>query len=271
MNQLPKAGDILRKDATGFEVGQRHAVDFKFREATNEDLKRELQIEDLSSLPDGYVAGWASTQDLDWYNHVVVAGAFDESINAKGLSGPKGIKLLAFHDADRPAGVIKKLETRNGDLWIEAELNLNISYVRDMYEAAKMNGGLSFSVGFMLMSGGFEFVKDDDGQGEHLEITKAELLEVSVVTFPGNEEATMTFIKGVTDDSIFGNVAQFEKALVASGLCKSRNDAHRVAQVVKRNAKLFMPQQEAQEPVVATKQMTALEDSMAEFRKAFEN
>lgn len=200
----------------------------------------------ISDAPDGYIAGIASTPITDLYGHKVLAGAFDESIKKKGLSGPRGVKLLAGHDWHKIAGVIKKLETVKEKLNIEAQLNLNVSYVKDLYEVTKQNGGLNFSVGFMLEE--FEFVDDDDedekGKKKDEEkdeddawllIKKGDLMEVSVVTFPACLEAEMSFVKHVDTTS------EFEKALVASGICRGRNEAHKFALFAKRNVHLFEP------------------------------
>ena len=197
-------------------------------------------------------------------------GAFDKSIRAKGISGPKGIKLLIGHDRNKPAGTIRKLETRNDSLWMEAQLNLKISYVRDMYEAAKENGGFSFSVGFYLEE--YEYKKSDDG-GEYLQINQGELEEVSLVVFPGNENAVNTFIKGITDEEAFADVASLEKALVASGLVKGRNDAQRLTRVVKRNIALFRPAapaSPAKPAPVAKEKLDALSALVGELRGVFQ-
>lgn len=216
--------------------GRKIDLNIDFSNASLAELK--MLGEDL---PEGYVAGYASTSDLDHYRDVIKEGAFQESINERGLEGPKGIKFLAQHRSDKPAGVIKVLEYRNGKLWIEAQMNLSISYVNDLYQAAKMQGGLSFSVGFYHQD--YEFKEDDNGM-EYLLITRAELVEVSVVTFPGNDEAEMTFIKGAKDMPTPDTVAQFEKALVGLGLCKSRNGAHDVVRFVKSNLSLFVKSNE---------------------------
>lgn len=189
---LTKSADTL-KFAPPVE-GERRQAQLKFRPASNDELKALGE-----NLPDGYVAGWASTNDLDLYRHRVMKGAFSEAIQKRGLTGPRGIKLLVGHDWNRVAGVIKKLEYRGTDLWIEAQLNLNIGYAKDAYEAAKMVGGLSFSVGFMLQD---YAVKGNQEDGEWLQIDKGDLYEVSVVPFPGNEEATMTFIKDASGQQI---------------------------------------------------------------------
>ena len=104
-----------------------------------------LQTLDRADVKDGFISGVASTPSTDAFGHSVCAGAFDRSIKAKGLGGPKGVKLLAGHDWAKLIGVITRLEDA---LRIEAQLNLDIGYVRDLHSSIVHNGGLSFSVGF---------------------------------------------------------------------------------------------------------------------------
>jgi HK97 family phage prohead protease len=191
-----------------------------------------------ADLPDGYITGIASAPSIDSYGHVVKAGAFDASIKAKGLSRPGGVQLLAFHDWHKPAGVIKKLETIGDNLRIEAQLALEASYVKDLYAVTKMNNGLSFSVGFRLE----EF--DYDEKADLLVIHQGELIEVSVVCFAACREANMDFVKHQPP----GTMAEFEKALVADGLCRSRSEAHRIALAAKHAGHLFQGKQAPSAP-----------------------
>lgn len=226
----------------------------KFRPASDAELKAALG----EDIPQGYVAGWASTIALDSYRDVVVSGAFDQSIKERGLEGPKGVKLLIGHDWNKPAGVIKVLETRNGDLWIEAQMELEISYVKDFYLALKAAGGMSFSIGFRLQD--YEF-KEDAQERMYLEIKRGDLYEVSMVPFPANDECIMEFIKSQKsegeDEDLLDNtdppksLAEFEKRLVASGIVKTRNDARRITLEVATNVSLFKKKGE-QEPVSET-------------------
>ncbi len=135
------------------------------------------------------VKGYASTPDLDHYRHVVARGAFDESIAQKGLTGPRAIRLLHQHEHDRVLGAIKVLEQRTGGLWIEADIDEAISFGRDVAAMIRATGGLSFSVGFFLVDAAFA---EDRYGDEYLYITRGELTEVSVVTFPGNAAAIIT-------------------------------------------------------------------------------
>ena len=201
--------------------------------ADTSDVAKKLMGD---TFPAGYIAGWASTPDLDHYGDIIRSGAFDESISERGLSGPEGVKLLIQHDAGKPAGTIEVLESRDGKLWMEARLNLDISYVKDYYEAAKMNGGMNFSVGF--------YIKDGEYDEEHdiRQITDGDLIEVSLVTFPGNRHAHMLHVKDAPDEPLtFTTLSAFEKALVADQLVETRNAANAITRMIKRNGHLFAP------------------------------
>lgn len=256
---------IILKDGRQFNTGQSVVANVKFAPASVKEMKA------LGDVPLGYVAGWASTPDIDLYFHKVATGAFDESIKSRGLAGPKSIKLLLNHERDKMSGVIKVLETRNQRLWIEAQLNLDISYVKDAYEASKMIGGTNFSVGFSLQD--FEII-DGPGGFEFLLIKKGDLFEVSVVPFPGNEECTMDFIK---NDPKCATVSEFEKKMVALGIVPSRNAANRLTQEVKANLSVFQkepavvpetkPAPETTAPVLAPEQLNAMSDLLKKMRQ----
>lgn len=264
---------FLFKDRQGIARGQQKTFNVAFQAASEDEIRKALG--DVADIPAGYIAGWASTPDIDSYNHKVVAGAFAEAIAKRGLTGPKAIKLLIGHNWNQLAGVITKLEYRGERLWIEAQLALDIGYVNDAYKAAKIIGGLNFSVGFMLQD--YEFKENADGS-EYLQINRGDLFEVSVVPFPGNEEATMAFIKsaGSGDDDapeLPTSIAEFEKALVASGLVKCRNDAKEITHAVKQCVDLFKGKEEQSStephtkgPVLDLNKITALSAMVADMK-----
>lgn len=195
------------------------------------DLDVTLTAADL--LEDGFIKGVASTPSTDLMGHKVLAGAFDKSIKRNGLNGPSGIKLLNHHNMRQVAGNITELKTVSDELRIEGQLFLDVSYVKDLYIVAKKVGGLNFSVGFELEE--FSFVDGDKSKdGEYLVIKQGNLIEVSVVTFPAQPEATMDFIKS------HETLSELEKALVAGEFCRSRNEAQRLAKYLKANERLFL-------------------------------
>ena len=207
---------------------KKEMLDLKFAPETVAEIK------ELEDKPAGFIAGYASTSDIDLMQDVVLPGAFQESIDERGLTGPSAIKLLLNHDWGKLAGVITLLEYRDDKLYMEAQLDLEDEEVRNLHRKAVMLGGLNFSVGFRNAPGGVNFVEDDQGR-QYYEIEKASLYEVSVVPFPANEAAQMTMIKSGPATTL----SEFEKRLVSLGLAKSRNDAARITQEVKSASTLF--------------------------------
>lgn len=228
-------GALLTLDRFGADDFAAASIVFTAFDAPEATAARKAIGEEV---PPGYVAGWASTSAVDSYGHIVEANAFAASIASRGLRGPRGVKILIGHSWDKTAGEIKVLEYRSGKLWIEAQLNLNISYARDAWEAAKSAGGLSFSVGFYIQD--YEFRETEAGE-DTLIVKRGDLFEVSVVPFPANEECGMEFVKSKSIEGAdnLGTMSAFERALVDSGLVKSRNAAHRVVELVRRSAHLF--------------------------------
>lgn len=146
-------------------------------------------ITKLSSTT-GKVSGWATTPTIDITGDRIENGAFAAAIRSRGLTGPRAIKLLLDHDRTKLAGVITLLEYRSQGLWIEAELDLSIGYVRDRWSILEKLGGFNWSVGFYL-----EQVGPDRNVRS---ITRGDLYEVSLVAFPANEDAVATLGKNAT-------------------------------------------------------------------------
>jgi len=263
---------------------KKFTLDMFFTPATELELKA---IGD--GKPEGFVAGWASTPGLDTYRDIVLNGAFADAIKDRGLQGPKGIKLLIGHNWNKVGGAIEKLEYRKGGLWIEAQLNLNITYAKDCYEATKSSGGMNFSVGFMIQDYSY---KKDDKDLTYLEIQRGDLFEVSIVPFPGNTECTMEFVKSAvnelnrkdaeTIDDINlevppATLAEFEKRLIATGLVENRNAARLITLEVKSAVHLFgkspltpeVEEKTTPTPLVAKESMSAMQSHIEALKKAF--
>lgn len=133
------------------------------------------------------VEGYASTWFyVDHALDAVQPGAFDASIRERRLNGPRGIKLLAQHDRNLPIGVIKELESDDKGLRIEADIDESISYAKDLANAIRANNGLNYSIGYRIPAGGMEFY--EDGLNSHFKLHRVDLLEISVVTFPCNDQ-----------------------------------------------------------------------------------
>lgn len=236
------------------------------------DLTVQADATPVEILPDGFIAGTASTSSVDLHGHRVLANAFDESIQKRGLTGNRGIKLLAYHKWDQWAGHIKRLETVDGQLKIAAQLDLELPYVKQLHHILKQNNGLSFSVGFYLKE--YEFIEEDAGPDKNgdtnyiLEVRKGDLTEVSIVPFPAQPEATMDFVKHAETPS------EFEKALIANGWALTRSQAHKLMQLCKNSIHLLTPPSAASQgrsvahPVLDAHQLKAATDLLAQMRQS---
>lgn len=116
-----------------------------------------------------------STMDRD--EEIIPAHAWDlKSFNKAGV-------ILFNHDQNKPIGKPVKIEVKNDGLYIKARISSSddpeIAKIRDLIEDGVLN---CFSVGFRA--------KDHNRlSGGAMEITKAELFEVSVVSVPANADS----------------------------------------------------------------------------------
>jgi HK97 family phage prohead protease len=187
------------------------------------EVNQDLISEDSDK---GIVRGFASTESLNSYGFKVKSGAFDKSIARRTLRGGKGVKFLLDHDSRTLAGVINKLEKQQGGLFIDAQFNLESQKARERFSFTKMNVGLSFSVGFIVIESVFETI-----DGQQIEsITEADLIEVSSVTFPSDEDAVTT---EVLSAQTYLTLNGLEKALVKDGLVPSRSAADKAVDALR--------------------------------------
>jgi len=120
-----------------------------------------------------HIAGYASVFNVeDSVGHIIMPGAFQDVIKKKK------IKFLWQHKQEVPIGVIDEIYEDNKGLYIRATINGSI---QSLIEQGAVNG---FSIGFCITESHFNH------EGKQI-ITKIDLWEVSVVTFPCNSEAVI--------------------------------------------------------------------------------
>ena len=135
------------------------------------------------------IAGYASVFGvLDSQNDVIVKGAF-KSIEARN------VKLLWQHDVTTPIGVIKSLSEDEYGLKIEAEINNKVGSGREASQLIKQKAICGLSIGFTINSSSY------NEQGMRV-ISDVNLAEVSVVTFPANNQAEITYVKNRGNGSL---------------------------------------------------------------------
>jgi HK97 family phage prohead protease len=141
----------------------------------------------VKSIDDsGIFEGLASVySNVDLGGDIVAPGAFTRTLQAKGGEVP----VLWAHDLRAPIGLGKLRDTAAG-LNIQGQLVLSVGKAREAYDLikAKVLRGLSI---------GYDVIRSDmkDGARRLLEL---KLYEVSLVTLPMNELATVSSVKGET-------------------------------------------------------------------------
>lgn len=147
----------------------------------------------------GVVKGYASTfdRDPDAYGDVVAKGAFAKSLEHwKALNEDgKYIPLLWGHDTEDPQSnigrVVDAYEDERG-LFVEAEFdadNEKAQYVRKLVQEGRV---YQFSFAFEVVNQGQVTLESGVKANELQEL---ELFEVSLVTIPANQHATVEEIK----------------------------------------------------------------------------
>ena len=129
-------------------------------------------------------SGYASTYGgaPDSYGDVVLRGAFDETLARR----PKP-RFLWQHDQVEPIGVVKALASDDRGLSGTWQIS-KTTRGKDAYELLKDGAVDSLSIGFRT-----ELAEYDD-MGTRL-LKKLDLLEVSLVSIPANENALVTQVK----------------------------------------------------------------------------
>jgi len=172
------------------------------------DVSAEVKAaEDGAGIIDGYGSTFGGKPDA--YGDIIVEGAFSDTLKNGGAQG-LGVALLWQHSTNMPAGVWTELVENKKGLKVRGQLALSTSTGNDAYEFTKMGAVRGLSIGFSIVE-----QEDDDKRGVRY-IKKADLWEISLVTFPANNRATITNVKSLVEEA--KDKRQLEEALVKFGL-----------------------------------------------------
>lgn len=143
---------------------------------------------DLVTDEAGVFTGYASIfGNVDSHGDAVMPGAFRKSLSERGNVVP----LLWQHDQAEPVGVIELVEDSKGLRVVRGEINLETARGREAYALLKQGAIKGLSIGFQTIKDGWS--------GKVRQLKELKLMEVSLVTFPANELATVTAVKNGDD------------------------------------------------------------------------
>lgn len=142
----------------------------------------------------GRIKGFGSVYgNVDNGNDIVMPNAFAKCIARMKAKGQKP-KMLWQHKTDMPIGIWDVFEESMQGLLVEGSVFTETAMGKDAYVLLKGGAINGLSIGY-----GVRDYSIDSKSGTRL-LKELELYEVSLVTFPMNEMATVTSVKSVADD-----------------------------------------------------------------------
>lgn len=159
----------------------------------------------------GVFSGYASVfGNIDAYGDMVMPGAFAKSLASKMPA------LLWQHDAHEPIGVWQEFKEDKKGLFATGQLLVDgVTRAKEAYSLLRAGALNGLSIGYMLND--YEWVKTDDEKFRKL--TEIDLWEVSLVTFPANDEARISDVKEAISE--LESVRDVEVYLREAGLSRS--------------------------------------------------
>ena len=175
------------------------------------DLPLEVKADGEPGSFEGYGAIFGNT-DRD--GDVVARGAFADSLKARLPA------LLWQHNAKEPIGRFDEVREDDKGLYVKGRLSMS-GRGREAYELLKMGALDGLSIGFVTREANRE------AKSGVRTITRAELMEVSLVTFPANELARVQNVKSEHRQAIepIEDIRSFERMLRDNGFSRSRAKA----------------------------------------------
>lgn len=167
--------------------------------SVEEDMEGELKI-----------AGYASTNAMDRSADRILATAWTKG----GLKNFQNNPILLFnHNYDKPIGKVVEITTDNTGLKIKGVISKSAGDIHNLVKEGVLS---TFSVGFLIKDADYD--KSVDG----LIVKDAELLEVSVVSIPCNQDATFSVAKSFENPDDYQTFKkQFDNALGGQPLAET--------------------------------------------------
>jgi len=167
-------------------------------------LLNKFEIKSLDEA--GSFSGYASVFNIeDSFKDIILPNAFKETLEKKNIK--ENIKLLWQHSAEEPIGYFNVIKEDNVGLYVEGKILLDVKKGQEAYSLIK-NGAISgLSIGYNVKK-----AKHDTQNGTRI-ISKIDLWEISIVTFPANKFSNITFCKSYSPISETKEFKKFDKTL----------------------------------------------------------
>lgn len=182
--------------------------------------KKAFPLEVKAVQEDGTFTGYLSVFGvMDSYRDIVMPGAFSESLGkwkTKGRLPP----ILWQHRSSEPIGRFMEMGEDGKGLLVKGELLVkDIARANEAYALMKAKVVSGMSIGFETVG------EEIDKAARARKLTKIDLWEGSIVTFPANEEAQVESIKSALLGGCLPTLPEFESFLREAGFSKTQATA----------------------------------------------
>jgi hypothetical protein len=152
----------------------------------------------------------------DSYADIIMPGAFQKSLSAWAEKG-RLPAMLWQHRMDEPIGIYTEIKEDEVGLYVKGRLLIDDDPLARRAHGHMKAGSLTgMSIGYML--GDWEYSRDK----EAWMVKEVDLWEVSLVTFPANEEARISNVKTALERGETPRPSDVERALREAGFTKSQ-------------------------------------------------
>jgi hypothetical protein len=182
------------------------------RDRAPERLDLPFELKSVATLRQGDGAevgvfeGLASTfGNRDMAGDVIAPGAFGAA-----LTRPQRIKMLWQHDSRAPIGTWEHIVETAAGLAVKGRLVLEVQQAREALALLRAGAVDALSIGFSVPKDGASFEQHKSQR----RITKVDLWEISVVTFPANPKARISRVKARVSAQALPSEREFERTLM---------------------------------------------------------
>jgi HK97 family phage prohead protease len=168
------------------------------------ELKRHDAFFKVKGVSDaGVFSGYGSIYNvIDDGDDIVAPGCFAESLKASQAADDMPAMLWQHRSAE-PCGTYVKVSEDDTGLYVEGQLALKTQVGAEAYELLKMKAIKGLSIGYLTREDSYDQVT-----GVRT-IKRADLWEVSLVTFPMNREARVAAVKSIEGLSRLSDVERY--------------------------------------------------------------
>lgn len=179
--------------------------------------KRSFNLEIKAVQEDGFFSGYGAVfGNIDWYNDVILPGAFKNTLSNWGSKG-KFPPVLWNHSTNEPIGVYTKMVEDERGLYVEGRLLIDdVPKAKSTHALLKAGAIDGMSIGYRTIKSSYNEVTDIR------ELIELDLDEISIVTTPANDQSLVTSVKSKLDSGELPSLPEFEKFLRESGFSKSQ-------------------------------------------------